>query len=406
MFDRRELVLILSSFICGFYVGYINASSFCDPIVDLSIEHILPISIPRTKPIVDHEASNTSITIQSNLFDETYEWMFFKNRNTETSPYLIPKHKIIFCGIPKNAISMWKMVLLRLNALEWWLPTQRQIHAAENGLGSYRLMDKNWAQVDEMMNDPTWYKAVFIRDPLERALSAVLDKGFVYKIKWETFIEYLQSHSPLEVDQHFRPQHQFCDLYKYHKQYHIFAHNNPSHKKMFFDDNGLWDKYGSSGWSREEHEDKPKHKNIPNIKGNFTHFENVFRRHSLGSTKKLLRKYTIPQLSFLLKYYQYDYILFNISIPHWICYLLPSHYEQMTKFVSEQSVKTTAIKLRRTTNVGALRDSIKLYAELIELYSALNVFPNHLHPPCMYIITDCVEYGLCLSNFTHSTIRR
>ena len=44
----RGLVLVLPSFICGFYVGYLNASSFCNPIDDASINHALHIATTHT----------------------------------------------------------------------------------------------------------------------------------------------------------------------------------------------------------------------------------------------------------------------------------------------------------------------------------------------------------------------
>ena len=184
----RNIVIIISSFICGFYIGYMNASSVCDPMLNGASIEQSPISLSESEPQVIHNniaskvistptMSNQSKTKQSNYFDTTFEWQFFRNRNTELSPYYVPHHKIIFCGIPKNAISMWKMVILRLlddKVPEWWLTTQATIHAWQNGLQDYRLWHLNVTQVTQWMTDPSWYKVAFIRDPLERTLYVIL----------------------------------------------------------------------------------------------------------------------------------------------------------------------------------------------------------------------------------------
>ena len=182
----RDVLLVCVAFVGGFYIGYLNASSFCDPMVDVSVQYPIAVisdgqpsltttshsdpslSIKSDEPTDPFDSvpsksslsettdratdppppditsddsdppSNVSSVIRSNHFDTIYQWQYFKNHNTELSPYFVPEHKIIFCGIPKNAISMWKMVLLRLLRKKWWLTKQAEIHAFENGLAEYR----------------------------------------------------------------------------------------------------------------------------------------------------------------------------------------------------------------------------------------------------------------------------
>lgn len=40
-----------------------------------------------------------------------------------------------------------------------------------------RLTHFDESQVNEMMNSPDWMRAIFVRNPHERMLSAYLDKG-------------------------------------------------------------------------------------------------------------------------------------------------------------------------------------------------------------------------------------
>ena len=112
------VLLITSSFICGFYFGevkepYATTMNTMHPLFILSnqTESGLQTNLPM-------DSANNSI--KSNYMDEIFEWQYLKNRNTELSPYYVQKHQIIFCGIPKNAVSMWKMLLLRMNGLEWF----------------------------------------------------------------------------------------------------------------------------------------------------------------------------------------------------------------------------------------------------------------------------------------------
>eukprot|EP01084_Bolivina_argentea_P016893 31560_1 len=406
----RDFALVLSSFVCGFYVGYVSESSFCDPSINKTIEYPLTFTaIINHSNIIHpnhntHNTNNTNNThntnnavhpsiIRSNLFDETFEWQYFKNRNTEISAYTIPHHKIVFCGIPKNAISMWKMVLLRIHKKKWWLTTQGKIHAMENGLSNFRLWDKNFSYVESIMNDPSWYKAVFIRDPLERILSAVLDKGYTLKLTWETFHQYLLETTMKKgyhfIDQHFRPQHKFCDLYKYADKYHIFSFHNNMDRRIFFEDNRLWDEYGSNGWSIEEQ------KNNLSKKHNIVKFQNVFRRHSIKSDKYISQAYNIKKIAVMLKYYQYDYILFNLTLPEWICPIVFEQYENMIELLPQQVKKKNPIRFKRTTKLDKLRLSIAVYTDLVELYTVMKIFPSNLQPSCMQIINNCVEYGHC-----------
>ena len=378
-------------------------SNICDPIIDESASmHVSIIGDNTNHSIMEDENNNNRIESKSMYFDNTYEWKYFgKNRNTELSAYFIPQHKIIFCGIPKNAISMWKMVLLRLhddNVKEWWLPSIAKIHDWGNGLQQYRLHHLNFTQVSKWMNDPSWYKAVFIRDPLERALSGIMNKGrIIGNIEWGvSFIQYLSNTSVDSkkgkhlIDQHIRPQYTFCDLYKWIDKYHIFSYHNKLDKKRFLDDNGLWDKYGSNGWSPNDH---PK-MNTDGIVYNLTEFGNVFKGHGRKTIVQLLQKYNVKLVSFLLGYYQYDYILFNLKIPEWICGVIDKDWKSMIKLMG--AFIKTGPQHRRKEEV---MQSCTLYKDLVDLYTTLDRFPSHLQPECMDIITSCVKYGDCPMEF-------
>ena len=85
----RDLVLTLSSFISGFYIGYMMESNICDPIIDNNIGNTIELENERHS-YYDEEVSsfpivNTSI-VKTHFFDNTYQWMYLRgNRITETS---------------------------------------------------------------------------------------------------------------------------------------------------------------------------------------------------------------------------------------------------------------------------------------------------------------------------------
>ena len=100
----RDIIVVCIAFVSGFYLGYLNASSFCDPMVDLSAQRPIPIisdvSQSPMQPLVtstDHQEnvpfqevpstdrglfpnnSGSTGLIKSNHYDTTYQWQYFKN---------------------------------------------------------------------------------------------------------------------------------------------------------------------------------------------------------------------------------------------------------------------------------------------------------------------------------------
>lgn len=92
------------------------------------------------------------------------------------SAVVIPSHKLIFIPIPKVASTTWLKLFRRMRGLPDWKSDLGPLpHNADvNGL-TY-LADYSRAQATDMWTSPAWTKAVMIRDPKERLLSAYLDK--------------------------------------------------------------------------------------------------------------------------------------------------------------------------------------------------------------------------------------
>eukprot|EP00927_Polykrikos_kofoidii_P054249 TRINITY_DN4869_c0_g1_i4.p1 TRINITY_DN4869_c0_g1~~TRINITY_DN4869_c0_g1_i4.p1 ORF type:complete len:416 (-),score=69.40 TRINITY_DN4869_c0_g1_i4:69-1316(-) len=121
---------------------------------------------------------------------------------------IIPELKLLFCSIAKNGCSQWAMFLSALSA------------------GQKPLAWNNESVVNYVFSDPTWTKAVFLRDPLDRLVSGFRSKCEVplegdgrdcmnfqeASSKWQpSFDEFAKElnhcHNP-----HFDPQTSFCLL--------------------------------------------------------------------------------------------------------------------------------------------------------------------------------------------------
>jgi hypothetical protein len=92
----------------------------------------------------------------------------------DVDPVVVESHKLLFFTVPKNGCTEWKMLFRRmLNHSDWWsaVPHDPQLNGLRY-LGHYSRPRQR-----EMMTSPNWTRAIFVRDPLERVLSAYLDKG-------------------------------------------------------------------------------------------------------------------------------------------------------------------------------------------------------------------------------------
>jgi hypothetical protein len=96
----------------------------------------------------------------------------------DVSPIVIERYRLVFFTIPKTGTTVFKQLFRRMMGFGDWtndkdpnLPHNPQF----NGL--QYLYAYPYDKVLEFMNSPNWTRAVFVRDPKDRMLSAFLDKG-------------------------------------------------------------------------------------------------------------------------------------------------------------------------------------------------------------------------------------
>ena len=126
--------------------------------------HLLETAVVRN---IDNEVeSNKIVDWTDSIFQKTGGW--------DDAPIVIESHKLLFFTVPKNACTTFKKLFRRMMGYKNWLIASA--HDPEtNGLkylGQYPPDKQN-----EFMISSDWTRAIFVRDPMERTLSAYLDKG-------------------------------------------------------------------------------------------------------------------------------------------------------------------------------------------------------------------------------------
>lgn len=129
---------------------------------------------------------------------------------------------------------------------------------------------------NQILNDPNWTKAVFLRDPLTRLLSAYLDKFvaspqlgihgdygvrlFGSAISFAEFARRVASNNTdrkladglhLGTNAHWKPQRFTCSLEKFAHVFNFVGRyeNIREHVESLLRSLGLWDTYGAQGWA-------------------------------------------------------------------------------------------------------------------------------------------------------------
>ena len=183
--------------------------------------------------------------------------------------YVDEVHRLLFAAVPKAACSEFMRLVHRLrNDTDWF---GKNPHFR----GDRPLLSQMSPEAaTRVLNDPTWTKVVFFRDPAARLLSAYLDKfvlGNSYstkvfhkekKLKFDEFVDLATSPNknrsiPLGLhfgtNPHWRPQRYLSNMEKLLPVFNfVGAYEHLTlHAEMLLRSLGLWDVYGASGWWRK-----------------------------------------------------------------------------------------------------------------------------------------------------------
>lgn len=196
------------------------------------------------------------------------DYIYYQDFNTwDASPVVIESHKLIFFTIPKVGCTVWKQLLRRMMGSKDWDSqdgTTLQPHNPKvNGL-KY-LYNYTIEEASVMMTSPEWTRAMMVRDPKERFLSAFLDKSLsnfhAYIIgkccKDGSCVDAAQNLTGFLAltrvceDEHWRPQNDRVD-YKYWPYINYIGHieTAAADAESLLKKIGAWDEFGKTGWGR------------------------------------------------------------------------------------------------------------------------------------------------------------
>lgn len=235
--------------------------------------------------------------------------------------YVEDKHKVLYCEVPKAGCSNWKRILMVLNGLA---PSAYNIShdAVHYGKHLKKLDSFDLKGIYTRLN--TYTKAVFVRDPMERLVSAFRDKfehpnsyyhpvfgkAIIKKyrpnacekalnngsgVKFKEFVHYLlDSHRPVGMDIHWEKVSKLC--YPCLINYDFVG----KFETLEEDANYFLQLIGA-----------PKGLKFPNFKDRHSSDE----RTSTQVVKQYLKDLTRTERQLIYDFYRLDYLMFNYTTP-------------------------------------------------------------------------------------------
>ena len=241
----------------------------------------------------------------------------YLNNDWNGSPIVIEEYKLIFFTTAKNACTIWLQLLRRMMHIKEWNEVDNSAkllpwNPEYNGL-KY-LYDYNISYANEIIQHPKWTRAIFVRDPKERLVSAYIDKvlrnekyvlnkccpttGSCVEPSKRNITTFLHEVAYFCDNPHWRPQ--YLQMTPQQWSYINFV----GHMDTIQDDAerllkrlGIWELYGSSGWGSNRQE-----RIFLSELG-----DNTGRMHATNA-KRQLRAYISPELEKELnEYFANDY---------------------------------------------------------------------------------------------------
>ena len=133
--------------------------------------------------------TNATETVVDPPLVEPRDWIYRTSKTEgEASPIVIEKYKLIFFAVPHVAENEFKRLFRRMMGYSDWktrVYDRKNPDAINEGL--VYLRDFNLTRASEMVTDPTWTKAIFVRDPKERfalayTQTAVRNRALLHQI--------------------------------------------------------------------------------------------------------------------------------------------------------------------------------------------------------------------------------
>ncbi|XP_053252304.1 carbohydrate sulfotransferase 9 [Podarcis raffonei] len=236
--------------------------------------------------------------------------------------YVEDKHKVLYCEVPKAGCSNWKRVLMVLSGVADSAANITH-DAAHYGKHLRKLVSYNLKGIHKRLK--TYTKVIFVRDPMERLVSAFRDKfehpnsyyhpvfgkAIIKKyrlnadrvalatgsgVKFKEFIQYLlDSHRPVGMDTHWEQISQLC---------YPCAIN--------YDYIGKFETLGDDANYFLRLIGAPEGLTFPNFKDRHS----SEKRTNLEVVRQYLAEISTTERQQIYNFYYLDYLMFNYSVPY------------------------------------------------------------------------------------------
>ncbi|GMH32968.1 hypothetical protein BSKO_00802 [Bryopsis sp. KO-2023] len=249
--------------------------------------------------------------------DDIQEWtqplQFMFSRYNYHLMYASEK-SVVVCLVPKVASTVLLMLVKRMNGDPNW--SSRTMQDIRDG-------HREGVRNADVVN-PNITKMAMVRNPVDRVLSAYLNKIFsarkynlLPKGSWATenaeepppfeeFISIIESVPQQSLNKHFKPQSMLCETKKISYTFALDFENRKTGMREFLEAIGHWEDMGASGWG-------------PNGTAPiFAEMENIKRGRSVRPPtvsekrdEKVQEYYTRELLEKVFQIYEQDYIAFE-----------------------------------------------------------------------------------------------
>ena len=227
----------------------------------------------------------------------------------EAAPVVLEEFKLIFFAQAKVGCTVWKMLFRRMMGYVDWRATSKGLpHVPERNQLRY-LYHYNLSYASHIMTAPDWTRAIFVRDPKERFLSAYLDKGVEDTLFLDTCCNRLRQiycdPTPPALpaflkaiqeckDSHWDPQSERMEA-KYWPYINFVGHMQTVQEdaKVLLQRLHVWEHFGLTGWGKSQNAQI------------FTSEDGV---HHANHAKSKMQEYLYPALELQVEdYYKEDY---------------------------------------------------------------------------------------------------
>jgi len=250
--------------------------------------------------------------------------------------FVLEEYKLIFVTIPKVACTEWKRMFMRMTENPHWCNEDINVHYPEINHVPY-LSQYSIEEATAMMISPEWTKAVFVREPKERVLSAFLDKAVYEKSFFKTkccrnlkddhakqdcirdmtsfpsFLHYVTNYPTECWNPHWEAQTSKIDS-KWWPYFNFigYHHNLQQDAKRLLsqlissrDGMNAWDKLGSTGWGEGD--------GCENRSGAFLQTNTA--THQQKSGEKMKQYYEAETETLVEKYWEKDWTQAELQFP-------------------------------------------------------------------------------------------